>query len=49
MFLVEVALGNESSITTPDGSLKRAPPGYDSVVARGSKEPGECIESNTEW
>ncbi|KAK4310466.1 hypothetical protein Pmani_017995 [Petrolisthes manimaculis] len=39
MFLVEVALGKESSILTPDGSLKKAPPGYDSVVARGSSEP----------
>ncbi|KAK4322190.1 hypothetical protein Pmani_006989 [Petrolisthes manimaculis] len=39
MFLVEVALGKEHSILTPDGSLTRAPPGYDSVVARGSSEP----------
>ncbi|XP_063613393.1 protein mono-ADP-ribosyltransferase PARP3-like [Penaeus indicus] len=39
MFLVEVALGGESSITQADGSLTEAPSGYDSVVARGRKEP----------
>nr|XP_027228890.1 poly [ADP-ribose] polymerase 3-like [Penaeus vannamei] len=39
MFLVEVALGRESSITQCDGSLTKAPNGYDSVVARGSREP----------
>lgn len=39
MFLVEVALGNESSITQCDGSLTKAPPGYDSIVARGQNEP----------
>ncbi|KAK3874546.1 hypothetical protein Pcinc_020505, partial [Petrolisthes cinctipes] len=39
MFLVEVALGKENSILQSDGSLRRAPPGFDSVVARGTKEP----------
>ncbi|XP_047497848.1 protein mono-ADP-ribosyltransferase PARP3-like, partial [Penaeus chinensis] len=39
MFLVEVALGKESSITQSDGSLTEAPSGYDSVVARGRTEP----------
>lgn len=39
MFLVEVALGKEKSITQCDGSLTQAPDGYDSVVARGRKEP----------
>ncbi|XP_035518126.1 protein mono-ADP-ribosyltransferase PARP3 [Morone saxatilis] len=39
MFLSEVALGNEKTITEDDCSLKKAPAGYDSVVARGSVEP----------
>lgn len=39
MFLSEVALGKEYTITRDDGSLKKAPAGYDSVVARGSVEP----------
>lgn len=43
MFLVEVALGRESSITQCDGSLTKAPNGYDSVVARGSCEPGNSM------
>lgn len=41
MFLNEVALGNEFSLFRDDGSLKSAPSGYDSVVARGRTEPGE--------
>ncbi|XP_072276486.1 protein mono-ADP-ribosyltransferase PARP3 [Pyxicephalus adspersus] len=39
MFLNEVALGKEHHITRDDSSLKKAPPGYDSVVARGITEP----------
>ncbi|XP_066950265.1 protein mono-ADP-ribosyltransferase PARP3-like [Macrobrachium rosenbergii] len=39
MFLVEVALGKEHSITQCDGSLTKAPNGYDSIVARGQSEP----------
>ncbi|CAK6955567.1 protein mono-ADP-ribosyltransferase PARP3 [Scomber scombrus] len=39
MFLSEVALGKERTITRDDPSLKKAPAGYDSVVARGSVEP----------
>lgn len=39
MFLNEVALGNEYTITEDDCSLKKAPVGYDSVVARGRQEP----------
>lgn len=41
MFLNEVALGKEYTITKDDYSLKKAPDGYDSVVARGKKEPGQ--------
>ncbi|KAK5933912.1 hypothetical protein CgunFtcFv8_014357 [Champsocephalus gunnari] len=39
MFLSEVALGKERTITKDDSSLKKAPDGFDSVVARGSVEP----------
>ncbi|KAF7661940.1 hypothetical protein LDENG_00250260 [Lucifuga dentata] len=39
MFLSEVALGKEHTITKDNSSLKKAPAGYDSVVARGSVEP----------
>ena len=40
MFLVEVALGNMNFIQQCDSSLTKPPAGYDSVVARGSCEPG---------
>lgn len=39
MFLSEVALGKECTITKDNSGLKKAPAGYDSVVARGSVEP----------
>ncbi|XP_074528212.1 protein mono-ADP-ribosyltransferase PARP3 [Halichoeres trimaculatus] len=39
MFLNEVALGKEHTITRDNSSLKKAPSGSDSVVARGSVEP----------
>lgn len=39
MFLNEVALGKEHTITRDNSSLKKAPAGFDSVVARGSVEP----------
>ncbi|MDP3155544.1 MAG: WGR domain-containing protein [Archangium sp.] len=39
MFLAEVALGKEHSITKDDHSLKAAPKGFHSVVARGRREP----------
>lgn len=45
MFVAEVALGKEKSITQSDSSLTKAPPGFDSIVARGSSEPGKCIAS----
>lgn len=43
MFLCEVALGKENTITTDDPSLKKPPPGFDSVVARGHYEPGTVL------
>ncbi|XP_029948425.1 protein mono-ADP-ribosyltransferase PARP3 [Salarias fasciatus] len=39
MFLNEVALGREHTITIDNSGLKKAPAGFDSVVARGSVEP----------
>ncbi|CAF3811477.1 unnamed protein product [Rotaria socialis] len=39
MFLNEVALGKEHSITVDDSSLKKPPANFDSVVARGQTEP----------
>ncbi|XP_059184953.1 protein mono-ADP-ribosyltransferase PARP3 [Centropristis striata] len=39
MFLNEVALGRQHNITRDNSSLKKAPQGFDSVVARGSVEP----------
>lgn len=39
MFLAEVALGKEHTITKDDSSLKAPPKGFDSIVARGQKEP----------
>ncbi|XP_077458139.1 protein mono-ADP-ribosyltransferase PARP3 [Stigmatopora argus] len=39
MFLSEVALGREHTITKDNSSLKKAPDSYDSVVARGQVEP----------
>ncbi|XP_017271173.1 protein mono-ADP-ribosyltransferase PARP3 [Kryptolebias marmoratus] len=39
MFLSEVALGKEYTITKDDHTLRKAPAGYDSVVARGQVEP----------
>ena len=41
MFLNEVALGKPKEIVQDDRTLKRAPPGFDSVVARGQTEPGK--------
>ncbi|XP_069010078.1 protein mono-ADP-ribosyltransferase PARP3 [Embiotoca jacksoni] len=39
MFLTEVALGEEHTITKDNPSLRKAPAGYDCVVARGNVEP----------
>ena len=41
MFLNEVALGKTKEIVMDDRTLKKAPPGFDSVVARGRTEPGK--------
>lgn len=43
MFLNEVALGKEKTITKDNSSLKKAPAGFDSVVARGTVEPGTVL------
>ncbi|KAJ3046281.1 Poly [ADP-ribose] polymerase 3 [Rhizophlyctis rosea] len=39
MFLAEVALGKQKEINRDDSSLRAAPAGYGSVVARGHTEP----------
>ncbi|KAJ3603227.1 hypothetical protein NHX12_030969 [Muraenolepis orangiensis] len=39
MFLNEVALGKEHTITADDSSLRKAPDGFHCVVARGQVEP----------
>ncbi|CAL8335429.1 unnamed protein product [Lota lota] len=39
MFLNEVALGKEFTLTADNSSLRKAPDGFDSVVARGQVEP----------
>ncbi|UJR38079.1 hypothetical protein I4U23_030760 [Adineta vaga] len=39
MFLNEVALGREHTITKDDSSLKKPPANFDSVIARGQTEP----------
>ncbi|XP_075688567.1 protein mono-ADP-ribosyltransferase PARP3 isoform X2 [Rhinoderma darwinii] len=44
MFLNEVALGKEHHITQDDSSLRSAPKGYDSVVARGTTEPDPSLD-----
>lgn len=41
MFLNEVALGKTKEIVMDDRTLKKAPPGFDSVVARGRTEPSK--------
>ena len=40
MFLTEAALGNPHEINRDNSSLRKAPKGFDSVIARGSSEPG---------
>ena len=47
MFLAEVALGKEHEITSDNCSLRKAPNGYDCVVARGHTEPG--THPHTQW
>ncbi|XP_071815911.1 protein mono-ADP-ribosyltransferase PARP3-like [Apostichopus japonicus] len=39
MFLNEVALGKEHHISRDDSSLRIAPSGYDSIIAKGQQEP----------
>lgn len=48
MFLNEVALGKEHHIIRDDGSLRAAPKGFDSVVARGHSEPDPACDKEIE-
>lgn len=41
MLLNEIALGKEHEITKDDPSLRKAPQGFDCVVAKGRTEPGK--------
>jgi poly [ADP-ribose] polymerase len=41
MFLNEVAIGKQHVIQRDDGSLTQAPKGSDSVLAKGTQEPGK--------
>lgn len=43
MFLNEVALGKEHTITNDDWRLTKAPAGCDCIVARGRTEPGTYV------
>ena len=43
MFLNEVALGKEHTITNDDWRLTKAPSGYDCIVARGRTEPSKSL------
>ena len=45
MFLAEAALGKEHHITRDDSSLKRAPPGFDSIIAKVGASPCASISS----
>ena len=46
MFICEVALGKEHHIGVGDHTLKAAPKGYDSIVAKGRTEPGRSLCSH---
>jgi poly [ADP-ribose] polymerase len=46
MFLAEVALGAEHTITQDDSSLTCAPKGTDCVVARGHVEPDPNLDTH---
>ena len=47
MFLAEAALGKQHSITSDDSSLVKPPKGFDSIIARGHKEPDP--KKDLEW
>ncbi|XP_071784252.1 protein mono-ADP-ribosyltransferase PARP3-like [Asterias amurensis] len=46
MFLNEVALGKEHHITMDDSSLRKAPSGYDCVIAKGRTEPDPKVDAH---
>ena len=46
LFLVEAALGNMNVIFRDDGSLRAAPAGFDSVLAKGTQEPDAAHDLN---
>mmetsp|Transcript_55329 Transcript_55329/g.83735 ORF Transcript_55329/g.83735 Transcript_55329/m.83735 type:complete len:918 (-) Transcript_55329:210-2963(-) len=44
MFLVEAVLGKSHEILSDDPSLVRAPDGYESVLAKGRRQPSSSVE-----
>jgi poly [ADP-ribose] polymerase len=48
MFLSEVALGKEHHITQDNSSLKMAPKGFDSIIAKGRTEPDPKLDAKIE-
>lgn len=48
MFLAEAALGKEHHITRDDHTLKAPPSGFDSVIAKGQRDPDPALETTLE-
>lgn len=48
MFLSEVALGREHHVMADKPNLQQAPPGFDSVIARGHTEPDPAQDTKLE-
>lgn len=46
MFLNEVALGKEHHISRDDSSLRKAPDGFDCIIAKGRQEPDPSKDSS---
>ena len=49
MFLNEVALGKPKEIFQGDSSITAAPPGFDSVWAKGTQEPDESQDKKLKF
>ncbi|EQC29822.1 hypothetical protein SDRG_12368 [Saprolegnia diclina VS20] len=49
VFLVEAALGRMHEITQDDSSLKRAPDGFDSVLAKGNVHPDPAYDRTLDF
>ena len=49
MFLAEAALGKEHHINRDDSSLREAPKGFDSIVAKGRTEPPPAADTTLKF